>query len=101
MKNIKRVLMTMALLTFYFLFNCEATNGQNSISTIAPKEQTSVPDRKIGFNLDKSNDTKLKSLLSETVNKFVQLEYQDSVTGKKMSYNLFVPLGFDKKNSIP
>ncbi len=50
---------------------------------------------------DKSNDAVLKAVLEETVDKFVQLEYNDAETGHAMAYNLFVPENLDESASYP
>ncbi|MCC8088813.1 MAG: prolyl oligopeptidase family serine peptidase [Rikenellaceae bacterium] len=54
-----------------------------------------------GGSPDKSGDAVLQALLAETVNKFVQLEYNDPETGKTMEYNLFIPEGYDKSKQYP
>ncbi|MCC8199944.1 MAG: hypothetical protein LIP06_15630 [Tannerellaceae bacterium] len=67
-------------------------------------EQTTPPQQRGGGgggNVDKSNDPELTALLAETVDKFIQLEYNDPETGKSMAYNLFVPEQYDKNKSYP
>lgn len=64
-----------------------------------PEEQ---PQRGRGGAVpDKSNDAGLQALLAETVDKFIQQEYKDSQTGHSMSYNLFIPEGYDKNKQYP
>lgn len=41
--------------------------------------------------IDKSGDAILQGMIKEEVPRFRQLEYKDSVTGKTMKYNLYVP----------
>lgn len=54
-----------------------------------------------GGGIDKSNDQELKALLAETVDKFVQLEFNDPETGKTMPYNLLIPDGYDSSKEYP
>lgn len=40
-------------------------------------------------------------MISETVDKFKQFEFEDAVTGKKMAYNLFIPQDYQPDKSYP
>ena len=49
----------------------------------------------------KEGDSTFMALKNETLGKFKQLTYEDSVTGKTMQYNLLVPDGYDGTKSLP
>ena len=53
-----------------------------------------------GRQIDKSNDAELRSLITETVNKFKVLKYWDEETNDTMSYNLFIPDNYDPIRNI-
>jgi len=72
--------------------SAEGENTQENVSQ-SSERGTAAPE--------KSNDTELKVLLKETVDKFVQREYKDEVTGKTMSYNLFIPEDYDENKKYP
>jgi len=72
--------------------SAEGENTQENISQ--PLERGTV-------TLEKNNDIELEALLEETVDKFVQREYRDEVTGKTMSYNLFIPEDYDENKQYP
>ncbi len=50
---------------------------------------------------DKSYDTELLTLREQIAPKFQTLEFKDEVTGKTMTYNLFVPQGYDSEKQYP
>lgn len=78
---------------------CKNTSANATNSENRTEEQ---PQRgRGGAAPDKSNDTQLQTLLAETVDKFIQQEYKDSQTGNSMSYNLFIPEGYDKNKKYP
>ena len=54
-----------------------------------------------GMGMDKEADSAFVALKNETVAKFKQLVFEDSVTGKQMEYNLFVPDCYDGKTALP
>lgn len=54
-----------------------------------------------GARMDKSGDTVLAQLIKNEVPKYQQLKYYDSVTGDTISYNLFVPKGYDPSRRYP
>jgi len=99
MKNAKWVMASMFLMTFCLFIYGQPTNGQNYSNNSAGKEQ--VPFSGKPMDMDKSNDLKLKSLTVETLDKFKQFEYADSVTGKKMTYNLYVPQNYQSNQALP
>ena len=49
----------------------------------------------------KEGDSTFVALKNETLGKFKQLTYEDSVTCKTMQYNLLVPDGYDGTRSFP
>lgn len=99
--NSKRGLMIkmgIAILAFVVLAGC----GNNSAKK--PEDEQRKPetqDKRGSAAPDKGNDTELKALLAETVDKFIQQQFKDSETGKTMSYNLFIPEGYDKSKQYP
>ncbi|MCD8185031.1 MAG: prolyl oligopeptidase family serine peptidase [Rikenellaceae bacterium] len=54
-----------------------------------------------GGSPDKSGDAELMALQAQTIPKFVQRVYEDSVTGKTMEYNLFIPENYDSTQTYP
>ncbi len=50
---------------------------------------------------DKNNDMELSALLEETVHKFIQREYNDAETGESLTYNIFIPEGYDGTQNYP
>lgn len=94
-----QLLSTSILLTIGLLSSCKS-NSANIISNKNNAYMMSQPQRGTAA-ADKSNDMELKALLAETVDKFIQLEYNDTETGESMSYNLFVPKGYDKSKQYP
>ncbi len=50
---------------------------------------------------DKSYDTEFLTLREQIAPKFQTLEFKDEVTGKTMTYNLFVPKGYNAKKQYP
>ncbi|MCC8035298.1 MAG: hypothetical protein LIO77_05110 [Rikenellaceae bacterium] len=56
---------------------------------------------RISADTDKSGDARLQALLSETVGKFGRYEYFDEQTGKSLSYNLFIPDGYEPGRQYP
>lgn len=70
----------------------KANQSNNVKNTQTDKNQTTRGTT----STDKSYDMQLKDLLNETENKFIQLEFNDTETGKTMSYNLYIPDGYDK-----
>ena len=54
-----------------------------------------------GMSVNKDSDSAFVALKNEALKKFRQLTFEDAKTGKTMSYNLFVPEGYDGKASYP
>lgn len=94
MLNNKKIrLLTIFLLNIAFAANMysqnNVTNFQNNNSG------------RWGRQIDKSNDAELRSLITETVNKFKVLKYWDEETNDTMSYNLFIPDNYDPDKKYP
>lgn len=64
------------------------------------KDNQAVWDRSFG-GADKSYDTELLTLRDKIAPKFQTLEFEDSLTGKTMIYNLFTPKDYDENISYP
>jgi predicted peptidase len=96
-----------------------ATGSENaSGSTVSANESTSqsmgsstaaggpqgVQQGNGGMGADtdyKKEDTVLQSMISEVVPKFKQFTYTDSETGKTLTYNLYIPDGYNPSKSYP
>lgn len=87
------------LLLMLNLFSGCRSNSVNSEATV--QTSTAQPLKRGTAAPDKSNDEVLKALLAETLDKFVQREYNDVETGKSMSYNLFIPENYDQSKQYP
>ncbi|SHE30571.1 carboxylesterase family protein [Dysgonomonas macrotermitis] len=87
------------LLTLNLLSACK--NNSNGKPSDDNQISDSTQTKRGSATPDKSNDAELKALLAETVDKFTQREYKDPQTGKTMSYNLFIPEGYDKNKQYP
>ncbi len=57
-------------------------------------------NRKHG-RIDKSNDSELQLILDKTVSKFNQIDYRDTKTGRKFSYNIFIPENYNGSKAYP
>lgn len=90
-------------LVFIVLFSCRSGNKtstkSNEINNNSTKQKTTW-DKSYG-GVDKSYDTVLLKLRDEITPKFQTLEFKDSVTGKTMTYNLFIPKDYDKTKIYP
>ena len=94
------------------LLACTSTPEQPKAASAAPiisAPTTSAPttsastsswDNSYG-GVDKSYDTTLLKMRSEMASKFQQLTYQDSVTGRSMAYNLYIPKGYTPGKHYP
>ena len=79
-------------LAFLTMLSCHSQNNSNN--------NNSAWDNAYG-GADKSYDTQLLKLRDEIAPRFQTLEFKDSVSGKTMTYNLFVPKNYDKTKSYP
>ncbi|MBQ6771166.1 MAG: hypothetical protein IJP44_09360 [Bacteroidales bacterium] len=67
-----------------------------------PKEQQNGPHRGGGMMMEnKDADSTFVALKNETLAKFKQFTFNDTVTDKTMQYNLFVPEGYDGTEAYP
>ena len=78
----------------------ESSAPHAAASDTAAGAATATWDKAYG-GADKSYDTNLLKLRDEIAPKFQTLEFPDSVTGKTMTYNLFVPKDYDSSKSYP
>jgi len=90
-----------SLLILNSLSSCKNSSTNKSADEQNTQENTAQPQKKGAAAPDKSNDTELKALLEETVDKFVQKEYKDAETGNTMEYNLFIPENYNKNKQYP
>lgn len=85
-----------------FLISCKSenktTNVTNENTSVA--QPTTTWDKSYG-GVDKAYDTELLSLREKMAPKFQTLEFKDSITGKTMAYNLFVPKDYDATKRYP
>lgn len=82
------------------LMACASSPEQPKPAASTPTASTSKWDDSYG-GVDKSYDTNLLKLRSEIAPRFQQLTYQDSVTGRSMAYNLYIPKGYQPGKSYP
>lgn len=88
-------------LLFVLLISCKSEKKQNKNSTEqTTTEQATTWDKSYG-GVDKAYDKELLILRDEIAPKFQTLEFKDSVTGKTMQYNLFVPKDYDESKTYP
>lgn len=89
------------IVVFGFLISCNTGNKTNTKSTDSNStKQTVAWDNSYG-GADKAYDVELLKLREVIAPKFQVLEFKDSITGRTMSYNLFIPKGYDKNKSYP
>lgn len=100
MNKLNYVFMSVAILLMLSLTTGCKNNSAGATSSENKTEEQPQRGRG-GAAPDKSNDTQLQALLAETVEKFIQREYNDPQTGNTMSYNLFIPEGYDKNKQYP
>ncbi|MFV0541224.1 MAG: alpha/beta hydrolase-fold protein [Aestuariibaculum sp.] len=73
-------------------------NSQETENTTS--EQTVTWNKAYG-GADKAYDTELLKFRDEIAPKFQTLEFKDSITGKTMAYNLYIPKNYDKSKTYP
>lgn len=83
------------------LAGCRGSSAKETVDGKNTSEKTTQPPKRGSAAPDKSSDMELKALLDNNLNKFIQREYSDIETGKIMSYNLFIPEGYDKNKEYP
>lgn len=72
----------------------------NELDNVSATDTLTAWDNSYG-GADKAYDTELLKLRAEIAPKFQTLEFKDSITGRTMSYNLFVPKDYDKTKKYP
>jgi len=86
---------------FAAMISCQSgnTSNTNTVNNVA-SEQPAVWDNSYG-GADKAYDTGLLKLREAMAPKFETFEFKDGVTGRTMTYNLFIPKDYDKNKSYP
>lgn len=74
--------------------------GQTSSKDNKTVKKQATWDNSYG-GADKSYDTELLKLREEIAPRFKTLEFKDSITGRTMTYNLFIPKDYDNSKSYP
>lgn len=96
-------LLTLAI-ALSFLASCSSGNktntSSNESSNVSIKDTVTTWDNSYG-GADKSYDTALLKLRDEVAPKFQTFEFKDNVTGRTMTYNLFIPQNYDKTKKYP
>ncbi|MGJ5641475.1 hypothetical protein [Formosa sp. S-31] len=89
-------------LIIVLIFSCksESKSTNNNTKQTPPAQQTTSWDTSYG-GVDKSYDTELLKLRKKVAPEFQTLEFKDSITGKTMAYNLFIPKNYDPTKSYP
>ena len=95
----KKVLVLSVMLTA--MISCQSGNTSNNstnknVASVLP----AVWDDSYG-GADKAYDTELLKMREAIAPKFQTFEFKDSVTGRTMIYNLFIPKDYDKNKSYP
>lgn len=89
------------ILVWATIISCQSeskTNTNSSENTVSG--QTAAWDDAYG-GADKAYDTGLLELREEIAPKFRTFEFKDGVTGRAMTYNLFIPKDYDETKSYP
>lgn len=95
----KKLLVLSIVLTI--LISCQSGNKTNTASNEGTSsEQTTTWDNSYG-GADKAYDIELLKLREEIAPKFQTFEFKDEVTGRTMTYNLFIPKDYDKTKNYP
>ena len=85
------------------LLSCKSENKTNKNSN--ETDSTSTKQIETWDNMyggaDKAYDIELLKLREEIVPKFQTLEFKDSIAGRTMIYNLFIPKNYNKNKSYP
>lgn len=92
------------IMMFSFTACGSATSGSSTSSASKTDTQPSSGNNKSmagGGAVDKSSDTELQTMISDVSSKFKQVNYTDDKTGLSISYNIFLPDGYDSSKSYP
>lgn len=93
----KSILLLGGVVSLFFTSCKTQSQVSNSQKTT---EVTTTWDTSYG-GADKSYDTTLLKLREEIAPKFQTLQFKDEITGRTMTYNLFVPSKYNAKKSYP
>ncbi len=86
---------------FSFVLTSFASNtNTNQAEQRTRPDQDSSWDRTYG-GADKSYDKELLLLREKIAPRFKKFQFEDKVTGRTMTYNLFIPKDYDKTKSYP
>ena len=93
MKNMHGLIAALAVIATACTTYIETTDAATS-------EQPSKWDRSYG-GTDKSYDTELLQLRELITPRFQTLKFEDEVTARTMTYNLYIPANYDRSRSYP
>ncbi len=82
------------------LTSCQAQNKTTGSNGNTSSKQIATWDNSYG-GADKAYDTELLALREKIAPKFQTFEFKDDVTGRTMTYKLFIPKEYDKTKSYP
>ena len=96
-KNKFGLITVLAIVVIAYTTNARTTDtATQQNDTVAPNTW----DRSYG-GADKSYDTELLRLRELIAPRFQTLKFDDKVTGKTMTYNLYIPIDYDQRISYP
>ena len=75
--------------------------GNESDSNVASEEETVTGNDKISFTVNNTLAEDEEALVNTYTDKFEQLEYTDEETGLSITYNLYLPEGYDENAKYP
>lgn len=87
----------LSMIMAVFMLACASDNSRRELETVPRK---GAWDRSYG-GVDKSYDTELLKLRELIAPRFRTNQFDDDVTGKTMTYNLYVPDGYNKSGNYP
>ena len=96
----KSIVLSSILLLAVSCSSGNKSQTQTSEPNISANDSVTAWDNSYG-GADKSYDTELLKLRAEIAPKFQTFEFKDSITGRTMSYNLFIPKDYDKTKKYP
>ena len=75
--------------------------GNESDSNVASEEETVTGNDEISFTVNNTLAEDEEALVNTYTDKFEQLEYTDEETGLSITYNLYLPEGYDENAEYP